>query len=469
MDRRKFLSNTTLLALTATSMSGCTASKPSSTNTFSFKNDIARNSGKDVTNLHTPKLDKVRFGFIGVGERGGKTLLRLTLKLQHAEVVALCDIDQKNLELNKQQVFKATGKHPATYTGTEDAYKNMLERDDIDAIIIATPWRFHTPMAVDTMLSGKHAFVEVPAALTVEECWQLVETSERTQRNCMMLENVCYGREEMMLLNMVKENLFGELLHGEAAYIHELRWQMKEVERKTGSWRTDWHTKRNANLYPTHGLGPIAQCMNINRGDRFDYLVSMSSPAFGRELYAKEEFPATHKRNQAHYIAGDMNSTLIKTYLGRTILVQHDTTTPRPYTRLNLLQGTNGVFAGFPNRIALEDNPLQPDTKDGFHHWDFDMHKWFKRYDHQMWKTIQKEAEAAGGHGGMDYMMLWRVVDCLRHGRPLDQNVYDAASWSVIVDLTGKSVAERSASIDVPDFTRGAWKTNQPLKINSYG
>ena len=184
---------------------------------------------------------------------------------------------------------------------------------------------------------------------------------------------------------------------------------------------------------------------------------------------AKEEFPADHKRNQAHYIAGDMNSTLIKTQRGRTILVQHDTTTPRPYTRLNLIQGTNGAFAGFPNRIALEDNPFTPDTKDGFHHWDTDMSKWFKRYDHQMWKTIQKQAEVAGGHGGMDYMMLWRVVDCLRHGKPLDQNVYDAASWSVIVDLTGKSVAARSASIDVPDFTRGAWKTNQPLAINVYG
>ncbi|MCV6603927.1 MAG: hypothetical protein OIF34_01380, partial [Porticoccaceae bacterium] len=199
------------------------------------------------------------------------------------------------------------------------------------------------PMAVDAMNAGKHAFVEVPAALTIDECWQLVETSEKTRRHCMMLENVCYGREEMMVLNMVRDNLFGELLHGEAAYIHPLRWQMKDLETGTGSWRTGWHARRNTNLYPTHGLGPIAQYMNINRGDAFDYLVSVSSPAVGRREYAEEAFPSDHQRNQLRYIAGDMNSSIIKTKLGRSILVQHDTTTPRPYTRLNLIQGTNGL------------------------------------------------------------------------------------------------------------------------------
>lgn len=458
MDRRKFLSGATLLTLSSLSAEASSiAAKAAS---------LSIESGRNVTSLQGKKLNNVRFGFIGVGERGGKTLLRLTLQLPDAKVVALCDIDAKNLALNRKQVVEATGEEPALYTGSEDAYKAMLERDDIDAVIIATPWRYHTPMAVDVMISGKHALVEVPAALNADECWQLVETSEKTQKHCMMLENVCYGREEMMVMNMVQQNLFGELLHGEAAYIHELRWQMKEVERKTGSWRTDWHTKVNGNIYPTHGLGPIAQFMNINRGDRFDYLVSMSSPSVGRAEYAQENFPATHKRNKAKYIAGDMNSTLIKTKNGRSILLQHDTTTPRPYTRLNLIQGTNGTFAGFPNRIALENNPLDPQQKNGFHNWDYNIEKWFENYDHPLWKSIQQQAQAAGGHGGMDYMMMWRVVDCLKNGYALDQNVYDAAAWSVIVELSSHSVAKRSASIDIPDFTRGAWKTNPKLEIN---
>jgi hypothetical protein len=206
--------------------------------------------------------------------------------------------------------------------------------------------------------------------------------------------------------------------------------------------------------------------MNINRGDKFDYLVSMSSPALGRALYANKEFPANHPRNQKKYIAGDMNSTLIKTQLGRSIVVQHDTTTPRPYTRLNLLQGTNGVFAGYPNRIALENNPLKPEIEDGFHNWDMDMEPWYDKYEHDLWKRMRNEATAAGGHGGMDFIMLWRLVYCLRNGVPLDQNVYDAASWSVIFELSEKSVKNRSNSVDIPDFTRGNWKKNAPLIIS---
>ena len=217
--------------------------------------------------------------------------------------------------------------------------------------------------------------------------------------HCMMMENVCYGREELMALNMVRQGVLGELLHGEAAYIHELRWQMKDMEEGTGSWRTDWHTRRNANLYPTHGLGPIAQYMNINRGDRFDYLSSMSSPALGRQRYAQREFPADHVRNQADYICGDMNTSLIKTAKGRTIMVQHDTTTPRPYTRHNLIQGTNGVYAQYPDRFALE-------SEGEFHEWQYDMAGLRERYDHQLWKRTEAGASTLGGHGGMDYVML---------------------------------------------------------------
>ena len=231
----------------------------------------------------------------------------------------------------------------------------------------------------------------------------------------MMLENVCYGRTELMVLNMVRQNIFGDLLHGEAAYIHELRWQMKQITHETGSWRTGWHARRNANLYPTHGLGPVAQYMNINRGDRFDYMNSMSSPALGRASYASREFPADHQRNQLEYIAGDMNTSLIKTKLGRTIMVQYDTTTPRPYSRHNLIQGTNGVFAGYPNRIALEQGalPRTDGKEDTFHAWDHDMEKWYDAYDHPLWKRMGAEAVRNGGHGGMDFLMFWRAVYCL--------------------------------------------------------
>jgi hypothetical protein len=336
----------------------------------------------------------------------------------------------------------------------------MLERDDIDAVINATPWRWHTPMSVHAMEAGKHAFVEVPAALTVDECWALVDTAEKTQRHCMMMENVNYGREELMVLNMVRQGLFGELTHGEAAYIHELRGQMKAIERGTGSWRTGYHATEDGNLYPTHGLGPVAQYMNINRGDRFDYMVSMSSPALGRQLYAEETFPPDHMRNQVKYICGDMNSSLIKTVRGRSILVQHDTTTLRPYNRLNFIQGTKGAFGGFPDRITVQ-------GRGSTHSWTQgdDLAPYREEFDHPLWKRVGEEAKKAGGHGGMDFMMLWRMMYCLRNGEALDQDVYDAAAWSVVRPLSVQSVARRSQSVDVPDFTRGGWKTAEPLGI----
>ncbi|MGL5664936.1 MAG: alpha-N-acetylgalactosaminidase, partial [Shewanella sp.] len=243
-------------------------------------------------------------------------------------------------------------------------------------------------------------------------------------------------------------------------YIHELRWQMKEIDRKTGSWRTAYHAKYNGNLYPTHGLGPVAQYMNINRGDRLDYLTSVSSPSLGRAAYAKREFPADHQRNQLKYIGGDMNTSLIKTVKGRSIMVQHDTTTPRPYSRHNLIQGTNGVFAGFPNRIALENG-----GSGSYHEWDENMDSWYAKYDHPLWTRMGKEAEENGGHGGMDFLMCWRMIYCLRNGEALDQDVYDGAAWSAVFPLSVASVGDRGNSKDFPDFTRGVWQTAKPLGI----
>ncbi|ATC99468.1 MULTISPECIES: Gfo/Idh/MocA family oxidoreductase [Pseudoalteromonas] len=450
MDRRGFLK-----AATVTAAAGLTAACTTSNNQFT----PAKQQGKSVIGLIAPKMDVVRVGFIGVGQRGYGHVKRMS-HIEGAEIVAICDNHQEVLERSAKFLTDNGHKQPALYGNGEYAYREMLGRQDIDIVIISTPWKWHAPMAIESMESGKHAFVEVPLATTVEEMWDIVNTAERTQKNCMMMENVNYGRDELMVLNMVRQGLFGELLHGEAAYIHELRWQMKELETKTGSWRTGWHAKRNGNLYPTHGLGPVSQYMNINRGDRFDYLTSMSSPALGRALYAQKEFSADHQRNQLNYINGDISTTLIKTVQGRTIMVQHDTTTPRPYSRHNLIQGTNGVFAGFPNRIALEEG-----GSGNFHEWDYDMQSWYNKYDHPLWVKMGKEAERNGGHGGMDFLMFWRMIYCLRNGEPLDQDVYDGAAWSVISPLSAESLNNRAKSVDIPDFTRGAWQSAKPLGI----
>ena len=440
-DRRTFLK--TALAIGASTGLSSLASPATGSR-------LRPNDAQAVKDLTAPSLDVIRVGLIGVGERG-IGFVHHFCNIEGATVTAICDTDAEVLERAVGIVNELGNARPKVYTGDDYAYRGLLEQDDVDIVVISTPWRWHTVMSVETMESGKHAFVEVPAVTTVDEAWQLVDTAERTRKHCMMLENVCYGRDEMMVLNMVRQGLFGELLHGEAAYIHELRWQMKEIDRKTGSWRTPWQTRRNGNLYPTHGLGPIAQYMGINREDRFEYMSSMSSPAMGRALYAQREFPAEHARNQLDYITGDINTSMIKTRLGRTIMVQYDTTTPRPYSRHNLIQGTNGVFAGFPNRIALEHG-----GNGSYHEWDFDMTKWRAEYEHPLWVESRELAEEHGGHGGMDFLMCWRIVHCLRNGEPLDQDVYDAASWSVIGPISAESVADRGNSKAIPDFTRGA-------------
>lgn len=419
-------------------------------------------TGKSVAGLVIPKLDVVRVGLIGVGARGSGHLAHM-LALEGVDVRAICDNHAPTLQAAQAQFSKLGKPVPASYGKDDHDYRNLLDRKDLDVVIISTPWDWHAPMCVEAMNKGIHVLVEVPAALTVEECWQLVDTAERTQRNCMMMENVCYGREELMVLNLCRLGVLGELLHGEGAYIHDLRFQMAEIEHGTGSWRTTHYTTRNGNLYPTHGLGPIAQYMSINRGDRFDYLTSVSSPSRARALYAESHFPEGSIRRKQKFICGDINTSLIKTVLGRTIMVQWDEQLPRPYNRLNLIQGTKGIWGGYPNRVVIEgktkstDEWVEGNGLDAF----------FAEYDHPLWKKVGEQAKLHGGHGGMDWVMLWRAIDCLRNGVPLDQDVYDAAAWSVISPLSEWSVAHRGQSVDFPDFTRGKWKTTPPLGIVS--
>ena len=416
-------------------------------------------TGAPAAGLVAPTLGVVRWGLVGIGARGLSHVEQL-LRLDGCQITALCDPHAPALERGLAAVATAGRAKPAAFGNGPDAWRRLVERADVDAVLISTPWEQHVAQAVGALRAGKHAFVEVPAAVTLDECWQLVEVAESTRRHCMMLENVCYGREELMVLHMCRKQLFGDLTHAEAAYIHDLREQEKEIEWGTGSWRVPHYERRNGNVYPTHGLGPVAQYLNVNRGDRFTRLVSMSSPALGYQQYAAREFPAAHPRNQAKYICGDMNTSILQTALGRTVLVQHDVASPRPYTRLNVIQGTRGAFGGFPNRIVVEG---RGDT----HRWDTDMAKWYAEFDHPLWTKVGEAAVKAGGHGGMDFVMLWRLVQCLREGLPLDQDVYDAATWSAIAPVSEQSVARGGAPIEVPDFTRGAWKTLSPLGIVS--
>ena len=429
--------------------------------------------------LSLPPMDEVRWAFIGVGARG-MGHFRTALQLKNARITAVCDTRRENLDA-ALAAFAEKGDKPSpdVYESADD-WLRVLARDDVDAVVISTAWQQHAAMAVAAMQAGKHTFIEVPAAVSVDECWQLVDTAEATGVHCMMLENCNYGREELMLLNMVRQGLFGEVLHAEAAYFHELREQLFEDEHGEGSWRTYHHANGQGNLYPTHGVGPVAHCMDVNRGDGFDYLVSMSSPARGRQLFARAHFSEDHKWNRIEkWNCGDVNTSLIKLFSGKTMMVQWDETTPRPYSRHNYLQGTRGAFGGFPNRIALDyaldelPEAVRASTRKttkgrtNFHEWDTHLEPWYYAYDHPLWKRIGADAEEHGGHGGMDYIMMWRVQQCLLAGKPLDQSVYDAALWSVIAPLSRASVEAGSAPQKFPDFTRGKWKTTPPVSIEA--
>jgi hypothetical protein len=309
------------------------------------------------------------------------------------------------------------------------------------------------------MEHGKHVATEIPAATTVEDCWKLVETSERTRRHCMMLENCCYDFFELLTLNMARQGFFGEVVHVEGAYIHDIYESFFDKSKRYDLWRLRENV-RKGNLYPTHGLGPICQVLDINRGDKMDYLVSMSSNDFMLEARAKQvaKTDPTFQEFANKTFRGNMNTTTIRTQKGKTIMLQHDVTSPRPYSRIHLVSGTKATALKYPlpGRISTG------------HDWisETEMKVLEEKYQPEIVKRIGELAKQVGGHGGMDFLMDWRLIDCLRNGLPLDQDVYDAASWSVIGPLSEKSVANRSNSIDIPDFTSGAWKTNTPVDIS---
>jgi hypothetical protein len=400
-------------------------------------------------------IETVRVGFVGVGGMGSAHCRNL-LNIEGVQIRAVCDIVAEKVERIQRWVTDAGFPKPKGYSRGEWDFKRMCLQEDLDLVMTATPWRWHVPVCLAAMQAGKHAATEVPAAVTVDECWQLVETAEKTGKYCMMLENCCYGKRELTILNMVRRGLFGEIVHGEAGYLHDLR-ALKFSTTGEGLWRTDHSIKRDGNLYPTHGLGPVAECMNINRGNRFEYLVSMSTKARGLTLFAEEKFGKDSPQAKQHYALGDVNVSLIKTANGETITLYHDCNLPRPYSRIDKIQGTRGIAQGYPDRVYIEGISPELDR------WDT-LDNYFEKYEHPIWKLKGESAKGAG-HGGMDYIEDFRLIDALRTGRLPDMDVYDAAAWSVVSELSERSVVKKSKPIDFPDFTRGRWKTNTPIHL----
>jgi hypothetical protein len=396
------------------------------------------------------KHDVVRVAIVGTGLRG-RSVLRELLAIEGVRVTALADIVPEKAQRATAMVTAAGQPAPALFTDGERHFERLVQRDDIDLVYTATPWQWHTPVCLAAMRAGKHAATEVPAALTVDECWELVDTSEETRRHCLMLENCCYGNSELTVLRMVREGVFGTLLHAEAAYLHDLRRILFE-NRDEGLWRRFPHTERDTNFYPTHGLGPVAQYLGVHRGDRFDYLVSMSSPEAGLTEWREATEPRDSAKWRETYVAGDVNTSLVRTARGRTILLQHDVVNPRPYSRLNNLQGSKAVFNDYPPRLYI-------DGAAGGERWT-PLSEYRERYEHPLWTAVGEVARRLGGHGGMDFVMAYRLVQCMREGLAPDFDVYDAAAWSVPYALCEQSIRRGSEPVKCPDFTRGDWATS---------
>ncbi len=397
--------------------------------------------------------ETVRMGLIGAGGRGSSMLSEF-LACENVRITAIADINEDHARKAAAAVVKRGYSEPALYTKGEHDYENLVKRDDIDFVYCPVPWQYHAPAAIAAMEHGKHALVEVPVALTIEDCWKLVDTSERTRKHCIMCENCCYGYNELMVLNMVRAGMLGDLYHGEGAYLHDLRTVLHD--QGEGLWRRKPHTERNGNFYPTHGLGPVANYMNVQRGDRFEYMVSMSSPQFGLEQWREQHVPKDSPEWKEKYIAGDMNTSLIRTAKGRTIVLKHDVVNPRPYSRINMIAGSKGLFEDYPPRIYIDGAEKEAYTS---------LDPWKAKFEHPFWREQGETARKLGSHGGMDFIMAYRLTEAMRKGLVPDMDVYDAVAWSAPGPLSEASVAKGSARMEFPDFTRGLWNRERSTMV----
>ena len=398
-------------------------------------------------------IDTVRVGFIGLGMRGEAAVYRFTY-IDGIKITALCDLEPDRVARSQKGLLAKGWPEAAEYSG-EDGWKSLCERDDVDLVYICTPWQVHVEMAVYAMEHGKHVALEVPAAMNIKECWQLVDTSEKTRMHCMMLENCCYDFFEMAGLNMAQHGLFGEILYAEGGYIHNLDpyWEAYH-----NNWRLEYNQSHRGDVYPTHGIGPLCQALDIHRGDKMDYLVSMDTKSLHGKQVAREMMGTEEFAN------GDQTVTLIRTAKGKMIEIQHNVYTRRPYDRKYQLVGVDGYICKYPVRgIALKSENLEEgvtayDNLDGERFVPKAvLEDLLAKYKHPIVAEIEEKAKQVGGHGGRDFIMDYRLIYCLRNGLPLDEDVYDAAEWSCLTELSGLSIAYGSMPVEVPDFTRGDW------------
>jgi len=414
---------------------------------------------------------KLRFGFIGTGSRCQEHINNV-LAIEGNKIVAICDIQQGPLESTLKHIGKFNVAAPKVYTGSERAFEQMLNNEEFDCIIIASPWEWHTPMAVAAMKAGvPYVGVEVSAANTIEECWDLVNVSETTGSQLNIMENVCYRRDVMAALNMTRQGLFGELLHARCGYEHDLRsvkfndgknynyvpggeLKMGKEAFAEAQWRTNHSVTRNGDLYPTHGAGPVANCLDINRGNRFLSLSSMATQSRGLNKFIVDNGGENHPLAKLKFNCGDIVTTMIKCANGQTVIVTHDTNSPRPYSLGFRIQGTDGLWMNDGDHVYVEGKSAKP------HYWD-ESEEWFKKYDHKLWSSLESKAKEAG-HGGMDFIMMYDLIDAIKNKKPAPMDCYDAAAWSAISGLSEMSVARGGAVVDFPDFTRGQWIHRKP-------
>lgn len=443
-SRREFLRNTTMagvgLAIAGSTHSAC-APVPITT--------PARPAAAGEP------LSKVRIGYVGVGGMGTAHVGNL-LKIEGAEIVAVCDIVEDRVRRAQEMCVKAGQPRPEGYSRGEEDFKRLCQRDDLDLVYTATPWEWHVPVCLEAMNTGKHAATEVPAATSIADCWRLIETSENTGRYCLMMENCNYDREEMMILNMVMQGVFGELLHTECGYLHDLR-EVKHNMEGEGRWRRAHSWKRNGDLYPTHGLGPIAQCLEINRGNCFESLVAVGSKSRGLHLYAVERFGPDSPQAKETFALSDVVITLLRTARGETVILKHDTSSPRPYSRDILVQGTKGIVRKYPETL------VHIQKRSPARGWE-SVDAYLKEYNHPVWAELEEKSKGAG-HGGMDFIEDYRLVNALLQGRTPDMDVYDAAVLSAVSELSEQSITGGGTAVPFPDFTRGMWKTTRTLEV----
>lgn len=416
-------------------------------------------------NLFITKKEKIKLGYIGVGLRGRGHISEGLLR-DDIEIVAICDPQESSLKYCREQFVKAGKPLPKEFTGNLDAYKKLLDIKEIDAVIIASPWQFHYEQAIDAMHAGKYVGCEVIAGITLDEHWDLVKTSEATGMPYMTLENVCYRRDVMAVSNMTRQGLFGELIHFEGGYQHNLRGVLFNdgqhfyghgVEFGAGAlseaqWRTQFNIDRDGDIYPTHGAGPILQYANINRGNRFTNLVSFSSKARGLAAYVEELAPG-NKNAKLNYKNGDVVTTMINCAHGETVMLSHDTHLPRPYSLGFRVQGTKGLWMDVNKSVYIDHQSKNEDEWDG-------VDDWFKKYDHPLWKKYESKAEGAG-HGGMDWFVFNAFVEAVKQQKQTPIDVYDSVTMSVITPLSEKSIAEGNMPQQFPDFTKGKWNSRK--------